>query len=220
MEEDLTHKIHQLLQHAIGKGQPQQFSLCVQSSTISEAGNGVFIKQGVARKGDVVALYPGVVYSPDEFTLLHSQICPNNDYLAFRRSDKYVIDAKETGMSKQVWKAVVERTNASLATRKLKPILTQNIWANGHLVNHSSSKFNVRFVDWNYSKDIEGTGLESAVPNVYFGVERKEKSWMRGLVLVAVSDIPTGQELLLNYHYSTSNYKTIPTWYNPPKKSQ
>jgi hypothetical protein len=73
------------------------FNLEIASSGLDcgAAGRGVFVKKGRITKGQIAALYPGIVYQPFHPILLASI---RNAYI-FRCSDGILIDGKARGLS-------------------------------------------------------------------------------------------------------------------------
>eukprot|EP00727_Mastigamoeba_balamuthi_P014114 m51a1_g9325 hypothetical protein (104) ;mRNA; f:1809-2182 len=70
------------------------FALHVRTSSIPCSGNGVFI-EGAAEAGDLVALYPGVVYAEPETPLCYALgVLEGNDYLALVPPHGDVIDGR------------------------------------------------------------------------------------------------------------------------------
>ncbi|KAI9229979.1 MAG: hypothetical protein DHS80DRAFT_29357 [Piptocephalis tieghemiana] len=80
------------------------FDLLVQTSHIPQAGRGVFLK-GHAKKGSIVAIYPGLILDPWEPKLIPSLA---NRY-ALRMTDGTVIDGKATGISGWSYRSIVRR---------------------------------------------------------------------------------------------------------------
>eukprot|EP00054_Salpingoeca_dolichothecata_P004918 m.32461 g.32461 ORF g.32461 m.32461 type:complete len:255 (+) comp14972_c0_seq1:157-921(+) len=80
------------------------FSISVQQSSIPQAGNGVVLN-GKCPKGQLVALYPGLVYQPHHPILFQSI---NNSFI-FRCSDSVLIDGKNTGLSRSILRSCVLR---------------------------------------------------------------------------------------------------------------
>jgi len=50
-------------------------------------GNGVFLR-GFAKKGSIVALYKGIIYTEGDLALMWSQICPGNEYVSKQNKTK------------------------------------------------------------------------------------------------------------------------------------
>lgn len=69
-------------------------------SNIPGAGKGVFVTDGVVRRGQVVALYPGTLYYPGERLLVQSLWNP----FILRCSDGVMVDGRDTGLSRSIYK--------------------------------------------------------------------------------------------------------------------
>ncbi|ELR18638.1 uncharacterized protein ACA1_298810 [Acanthamoeba castellanii str. Neff] len=202
------------------------FTLAKRPSSISGAGEGVFI-QGKASRGTVVAFYPGCVYAESDLPLVYPHIYTDNDYLAFR-SDKMLIDASSKGSSRQAFLAAWSRDHPRQQPPSGDKIDFAEVFANsyavGHLVNHppADRRPNVVSLPFDFlAADLDAHDhLRRHIPNVYFLPRRHEGDAgadgvvMSGMVIVAADDLEDGAELLMDYHYGMRG-ADVPSWYRP-----
>ncbi|KAF6027437.1 SETD9 [Bugula neritina] len=76
------------------------FSLCRSSSSIKNAGLGVFVAFGKIPKNSIAALYPGLIYEPGEpvlFQSIHNQF-------VLRCKDGVLVDGNDRGISKFLYR--------------------------------------------------------------------------------------------------------------------
>ena len=78
------------------------FDLSIKTSAMPGAGKGVFLRKGMIKRGQVVALYPGTIYMPYQPIFLPSI---KNPYV-FRCFDGVFIDGNYRGMSAMFYKSI------------------------------------------------------------------------------------------------------------------
>lgn len=174
------------------------FNLETGPSTISGAGNGVFVKSGKVKAGSLVALYPGTVYLPHQPIFLQS-IC--NPYI-FRCADGTLIDGNHKYLSKTIFKSCTGRDQigmvrvADTSWLTLRSVNPLNI---GQIVNNETRDLmaNVQYqeADIPLSFPLE---LRKFLPIINY-----EGGYSEGVIrivyLQATRDIVQGEELFSSY---------------------
>ncbi|KAJ8618557.1 hypothetical protein MRB53_014743 [Persea americana] len=165
-----------------------------------EAGQGLFIS-GEANVGAVIALYPGVIYSPAYYRNIpgYPRVDANNPYL-ITRYDGIVINAQPWGIggeTRQVWDGVLPaelKYNPSEGVGKSsdrfwrllsKPLDSRhgengaevlerrNPLAFGHFANHPAKGTEPNVMVCPYDFPLTEAEMRAYVPNVLFGTEEK-----------------------------------------------
>ncbi|KAJ8395608.1 hypothetical protein AAFF_G00030890 [Aldrovandia affinis] len=176
------------------------FGFCIErkSSSLQSAGTGVFVAMGMVPKGTTVAMYPGTVYQRYEPVFFQS-IC--NPFL-FRCIDGILIDGNDKGLSKIVHRSCSGRDR--LGPFRLNDItwLTanpENPLAVGQYVNNCSNEKapNVCYQEFDV-QDKFPLELRQYLPNVNY--QHDTHLPLRCVVLVALRDIHSGEELFSNYY--------------------
>ncbi|KAF4528843.1 hypothetical protein B566_EDAN014562 [Ephemera danica] len=165
-------------------------------SQILGGGIGVFVTLGTAKKGDIVALYPGTIYQPYEPIFFPSL---NNPFV-FRCLDGTHIDGKDCGLSRIIYKSVAGRDRmgstevADLTWLGQFPI---NPWSIGQYVNNSTRELpcNVAYQECELQGDFPSS-LLSLLPCALYNPGTRR----RLVALVATSDIATNTEVLSSYY--------------------
>ena len=177
------------------------FQLARKKSLLLNAGTGVFISRGKARKGQVVAIYPGTVYFPSDFLFFQSI---SNQFI-FRCFDNIHIDGKNAGISKFIYKSCFHRDRVGfhntsdiswISNCDNDLICPLNV---GQFVNNQSKLFsaNVQYQELNFMQDFPLV-LRRFIPNVNVN-GLHSTNFLRTVVLVALRDIYAGEELFSNY---------------------
>ncbi|XP_046385676.1 SET domain-containing protein 9-like [Ischnura elegans] len=171
-------------------------------------GTGVFVRRGSVPKGSLVALYPGTIYRPYEPILLQSL---GNPFI-FRCLDGFLIDGKDTGISKAIYKSCVLRDRlGGLLTSDLS-WLTKNC-ANplnvGQYVNNQSkgAGCNVAYQEVDVPEDGSTFSLPllGLLPNAFYSSNfadinfYNQRRKRRLIALISVVDIPENSEILSSY---------------------
>jgi hypothetical protein len=171
------------------------FSVGIQESDVHN--RGVFVTQGSASQGSVVAYYPGTVYHPGDSIFIQSI---SNSYI-FQCSDGIFIDGKHCGISGKFYKSCSERN-------RLGPYLTcdqswlalknlANPLACGQIVNNGGIKnSNVSYCEIDVDLRLIPLKQRKFVPNV---LHSDPSPYLRMVVLVATKDISEGEEVLSSY---------------------
>merc|ERR1719419_744729 len=176
------------------------FNLSVAPSSVSGAGQGVFIDHGYAKRGSVVGLYPGTVYQPYQPILLQSIA---NKFI-FRCVDGVLIDGNHTYLSAAIFRSCVGRDQVGMCK------VGDTSWLLGTSVNplnvgqivnneNTENQANVHYQEL----DIP---LEFPLPlRKFWGNINFESSAVDGVrplrvvVLIALRDIREGEELFSSY---------------------
>lgn len=105
-EETLLTQIEAILENLHQSRPATSFTLQKKPSNIPNAGSGIFLK-GHVPNGQIVALYPGLVYAPHHPVFFNSIA---NAYL-LRCFDGFMVDGKPRGLSKQMYESVYYQWN-------------------------------------------------------------------------------------------------------------
>ena len=182
------------------------------SSLGEHAGCGCFASSD-AIEGDIMALYPGVVVPKALVSTVLHFLPLHNGYL-ISRGDGYLIDADTSNdASRALLRSAMNRRMGRTIPQQQQQQQPQQLQhelgggiAVGHLVNHSVLCANVRAVDVVYEKD-----CDELIPVAMFGAPTTDR--MPGVALVATRHIAKGEELFLNYAF-TSDPAGWPQWYS------
>lgn len=178
----------------------QSLGFCIdrKPSTLPFGGTGVFVTRGFVPKGVTVAMYPGTIYQPYEPILLQSIRNP----FVFRCIDGVLVDGKDEGLSKMVFKSCSGRDRIGPFVTSDTSWLTtcpQNPLAVGQYVNNCSNHrpANVCYQEYDVPHRFP-MELRQYLPNVNYsqGTQRL----LRCVVLVSLRDITEGEELFSNYY--------------------
>lgn len=178
----------------------QSLGFCIdrKPSTLPFGGTGVFVTRGFVPKGVTVAMYPGTIYQPYEPILLQSIRNP----FVFRCIDGVLVDGKDQGLSKMVFKSCSGRDRIGPFVTSDTSWLTtcpQNPLAVGQYVNNCSNHrpANVCYQEYDVPHRFP-MELRRYLPNVNYsqGTQRP----LRCVVLVSLRDITEGEELFSNYY--------------------
>lgn len=176
------------------------FALKVKRSTVSAAGQGVFVSEGKVSKGTVVALYPGTVYRPYEPIFFQSV---GNPYI-FQCSDYTLIDGNHKRLSKVIFKSCAGRDRIgpyqTCDTTWLHERGDNNYLNIGQIVNNQTSKrpANICYQEFDFPEDFPIL-LRKYIPNVFYQGLNNGVG-MRTVVLVSTRDISAGEELFSTYY--------------------
>ena len=88
-----------------GKTNPLGFKLEVKRSGIDSTGLGLFVCEGRAKRGEILAVYPGTVFHPGGPLFFFGL---KNSYL-LRRSDGFTIDGRPRGISRMAYRSLRNR---------------------------------------------------------------------------------------------------------------
>jgi len=180
--------------------QTSSFSLCHKKSSLQNAGNGIFIREGRAKKGSLVGIYCGTVYQPYQPILLQSV---RNKFI-FRCSDGVLVDGNDRSISRIIYKSCCSRDQVGLIRTGDTSWLTPwpvNPLNVGQYVNNGSNKHaNVCYQEVDIDLNQFPLSLRKFVPNVnYASVAHDGYRDLRLVLLVALRDICAGEELLSSY---------------------
>ncbi|KAF4108475.1 SET domain-containing protein 9 [Onychostoma macrolepis] len=174
------------------------FGVARRRSSLQFAGNGVFVTQGRAPKGTIVAMYPGTIYQADEPIFFQSIRNP----FVFRCIDGVLIDGNDRAISKTVYRSCSGRDRLGPFLLSDCSWLTSdpvNPLAVGQYVNNCSNEkaANVCYQEYDVP---DGFPLElrQFLPNVKYRADTQRP--LRCVVLVSLRDINCGEELFSNYY--------------------
>ncbi|KAJ8260757.1 hypothetical protein COCON_G00164800 [Conger conger] len=166
-------------------------------SSLRAAGTGVFVTMGMVPKGTTVAMYPGTVYQTHEPVFFQSLRNP----FVFRCIDGVLIDGNDKGISKTVYRSCSGRDR--LGPFRLSDITwlmasPHNPLAVGQYVNNCSNEkaANVCYQEFDVP-DKFPLELRQYLPNVNYRHDTDKP--LRCVVLVALREINSGEELFSNY---------------------
>ncbi|KAI9469953.1 MAG: hypothetical protein EXX96DRAFT_588164 [Benjaminiella poitrasii] len=180
------------------------FTVFKKTSSIPNAGLGVYLSGQDQRKGTIVSFYPGLIYMPYEPILLASIA---NQYI-LKCVDGVFVDGKPTGLSRRIYQSIYKRENWPGAIQ-----ISDETWLNdntlnplaiGQYVNNgmSSAPFepNVCYQEVDLPVQFPNH-LRRYIPNMYWNTQTDPLSnhAMRVVVLVALRDIKVGEELFSTY---------------------
>eukprot|EP01126_Amoeba_proteus_P042034 TRINITY_DN4550_c0_g1_i4.p1 TRINITY_DN4550_c0_g1~~TRINITY_DN4550_c0_g1_i4.p1 ORF type:complete len:382 (-),score=73.80 TRINITY_DN4550_c0_g1_i4:782-1927(-) len=219
---------------------PSGFQLQIKKSDITHpaSGYGVWVCDGVIWPGTVIAIYPGVVYSPEGLT---ESLIKDNDYM-ISRYDNMVIDGRSwekrskalqqrliqlsyaTGHKLDTTATTGATTTTADATTESPAEYNSNIkkyrnpFGIANYMNHPPPgvKPNVLAYAYDFPNTLSPQAIPF-IPNIY-GNELSPFLYtsscvMRSVVVLAKQKI-SNQELYLNYRYNPSN--PYPDWYVQP----
>ncbi|XP_047905381.1 SET domain-containing protein 9 isoform X4 [Anser cygnoides] len=174
------------------------FGLARGRSSLPAAGTGVFVSRGGARRGAVVAMYPGTVYRKHEPIFFQSL---GNPFI-FRCIDGVLIDGNDKGLSKAVYRSCSRRDQLGPFQMSDVSWLTaapQNPLAVGQYVNNCSYEkaANVCYQEFDVPRCFP-VELKQYLPNIVYSHDIQ--SPLRCVVLVTLRDIKQGEELFSNYY--------------------
>jgi len=173
------------------------YSITRASSKLPGAGDGVLLCAGHAKRGDIIALYPGTVYRRFEPVFLPSIGNP----FVLRCLDGLHIDGNNRMLSKVIFKSCVGRDSefplraADVTWLTKNPLLPWNV---GQLVNNGNGVYspNVAYQEvdlYNFPHSVS-----YLLPNIWYSGPQERH--IRVVALVALCDIYSGDEILSNYY--------------------
>ncbi|KAA3482651.1 SET domain-containing protein 9 [Gossypium australe] len=181
------------------------YSLDVKPSQIphNEASQGLYLN-GEANVGAVIAIYPGVIYSPSYYQYIpgYPRVDARNRYL-ITRYDGIVIDAQPWGYggeTREIWdSSTMQDTRPDTDETMLgKALENSQVGCNGeilerrnplalaHFANHSTEETVPNVMVCPYDFPLTEKNLRTYIPNISFGnaeeqkVRRLGSSWFRG----------------------------------------
>lgn len=178
---------------------PPPFSIVKKTSSIDDAGLGVFI-EGSSEQGKVICLYPGLVYRPGDAVLFQSI---NNAYL-LRCFDGLYVDGKSTGLSRLLYISTYNKINAG-ETLKFGDVnwLTENTiqYNVGQIVNNHKNN-NVEYVDLDIPPSFP-LELRKFLPNIHHGLWQPWSTDSTRIVALVSTRAIKDEELFSQYHTIT-----------------
>eukprot|EP01095_Lingulamoeba_sp_RSL-Kostka_P005444 TRINITY_DN16792_c0_g1_i1.p1 TRINITY_DN16792_c0_g1~~TRINITY_DN16792_c0_g1_i1.p1 ORF type:complete len:262 (+),score=47.82 TRINITY_DN16792_c0_g1_i1:120-905(+) len=189
------------------------YSVIKKQSRYKEAEKGVFLIGEGATKGDIVGIYPGLVYYPGDSVMFTS--FRNNYFL--RRRDGSSVDGKYDGLSKWFYSSVSKRNDLSNEIKLCddswidfslnKELYSRNPLATGHLINHAQNEeANVMYFEHDYQLSNYNIGIRKYIPNIPYNNNYINTKSLNTIVMVALRDIENGEELYSNYNFIGYNF--------------
>ncbi|XP_038026920.2 SET domain-containing protein 9 isoform X2 [Anas platyrhynchos] len=171
------------------------FGLARRHSSLPAAGTGVFLSRGGARRGAVVAMYPG-----DRET--RGLLAGEGTSVETRCIDGVLIDGNDKGLSRAVYRSCSRRDQLGPFQMSDVSWLTaapQNPLAVGQYVNNCSYEkaANVCYQEFDVPSCFP-VELKQYLPNIVYSHDIQ--SPLRCVVLVTLRDIKQGEELFSNYY--------------------
>lgn len=175
------------------------FTLTKKTSSIENAGLGVFVASGKITKHAIVAFYPGTVYRPGETVFLQSL----GNRFVFRCLDGTLIDGNDRGLSKLVFKSCTRRDRMGAHLINDMTWLTEksaNPLAIGQYVNNAckEAEANVYYEEVDFPVKYLSIAERRFVPNAPFA-NVGDCDILRTVVLIASREIGENEELQSNY---------------------
>jgi len=186
------------------------FELEVKPSTVSNAGDGVFVKEGSVLPGQVIALFPGHVHLA-EFTRKKGHIeglLPDDNFMLMVRKDNIIVDSRHVVHNKNPY-AVAHKVNHP----------TPNI-----LPNALQLPFNFSSDPLDLSDDVFPHDLRYLVPNQYskeptFFGSPDRSAFMHTMLLLSTKHLSVGDEVFMDYRLkideNSQHSNNLPAWYTP-----
>ena len=186
------------------------FELEVKPSTVVNAGDGVFVKEGSILPGQVIALFPGHVHLA-EFTKRKEHIeslLPDDNFMLMMRKDNIIIDSRQL-------------------------VHNRNSYAIAHKVNHPPPSifpnalqlpFNFSSDPLDISEDVFPHPLRYLVPNRYskepsFFGSPDRSAFMHTMLLLSTKHLSVGDEVFMDYRLkvdeNSQHNASLPAWYTP-----
>ena len=199
-----------------------KYTPVVRASGLPEAGSGVFL-QGKCSAGDIVGIYPGLIYEPGDPVLWPTW---RNDYF-LRCSDGSSVDGKFYGISGWMYRSTVSRSRIVLSdgstrmscddqwrimsnsVRRGNPEGESNEFDNplntGHFINCASegTRANVMYHEHVFTVDCP-LSLRKFIPNVSYssmGDSDVSDLLVKSVVMIALRTIDDGEELFSDYSF-------------------
>ena len=172
------------------------YSIKRSRSTLPNAGIGVVLSSGSARRGDLIAFYPGTLYRRFEPLFLPSL---GNQFI-LRCKDGIHIDGNDCFLSKTIYKSCVNRDSfgqykaADISWITKSPIVPWNI---GQYVNNGTNEFQSNVAYQEFDIHDFPPELDYLLPNIWYSGSRGRH--IRIVGLIATKTINTGDEILSNY---------------------
>lgn len=192
------------------------------SSSVQNAGLGVFVK-GRVNAGDVVGIYPGVIYEQGDPALWPSW---NNDYF-LRRGDGSSVDGKFYGISGWFYNSSISKytiiddfgnkylscdkdwilqskqvRNQYMNTKEIENIQFTNPLNTGHFINCASGKqrANVMYYEYDFMVDDYQLEYRKFIPNVSYLPPVDETILVKSIVMIALNTLEN-EELFSDYAF-------------------
>lgn len=201
---------------------PQRdFNLVIRASQVAGAGDGVWL-DGKASVGQVVALFPGLIYRKDEVKMIpgYPNFGVESDFL-MSRYDGCIFDSRawtsfcNGKMHEYSAQCKHNAKTSSLLDHQFSAESKQNQLALGHMVNHPPKGFSPNVmgapVDWSLMPTEKD--WDKILPWKKF-CEKENDGVIRGLALVAMRTLET-EELFVNYRLNPDVLGGLPKWYHP-----
>ncbi|KAE8740943.1 hypothetical protein FOCC_FOCC013556 [Frankliniella occidentalis] len=165
-------------------------------SCIKDAGTGVVMTSGSARRGDFMAFYPGTLYRRFEPLFLPSI----GNHFILRCVDGIHIDGNDRLLSKTIFRSCVNRDSfghyqaADITWTTQKPVVPWNIgqYVNNSTVEHPANVAYQEFDILDFPSE-----MDYLLPNIWYSGSRGRH--LRTIALVATRDIQKNEEIFSDY---------------------
>ncbi|KAI8110930.1 hypothetical protein M9434_004504 [Picochlorum sp. BPE23] len=201
-------------------------SVRVDLSGIDGAGDGVWL-DGVAQVGQVVALFPGLIYGPKQVRDIpgYPSFGSQSDFL-MSRFDGYMIDSRawmfHMDGNMEGYNAMRKRTVRSQedaasqnGTQNFSEESLTNTWAVGHMVNHPTRDGSPNIMPVPVNWTTCDHRLDACLPWALFS----SGNTLKGLAFVAKRHIED-EELFVDYRLNPGVMGGVPEWYHHVDQSE
>ncbi|UJR24874.1 hypothetical protein I4U23_006243 [Adineta vaga] len=205
LQEDFLQLFHRLLTFSTKQSPRQilqeQLKFSLNKSLSQTHAQGVFLDYGqIETAGQLVAIYPGTIYSRHFDPLLLPSI--RNTFLLARK-DNLIIDGRDRGLSRSIYLSCHARNPLYDISWLSKDIHQhQNPLTLGHYINHfpSDGLPNVTYYEFDFEFNENQIDFYRFVPNVrYSDIDEDNRMIMPSVVLISLRPIKQGEELFSCY---------------------
>lgn len=208
------------------------YSVGVDESTMGPGAGRGLVLRGEARPGDLIAFYPGTVYTTRDIrwaggydAAFTRAGCATRDYF-LSRVGGIVIDGLSSGFDvpededPEFFRAL-EHRDRDHAIAAPEGAGIGNFWANGHFINHPPKGGSANVIGWPYDFPVNvPESIQAFIPNTFaLGRSGYPAVVSRSTIcMIAASHISDGEEVYLDYGFElTPNTDTLPSWFHPAK---
>jgi len=194
-------------------------ALSVRESGIEGAGMGVWV-DGVREVGEVVALFPGLVYSREEIRDVpgYPNFGREADFLMCRY-DGYMVDSRAwmsflRGRIREEYNSKRKNGESLENIEWFSESSKKNPYALGHMVNHPPKGVAPNVMMAPVDVHAEADTFDTLPWGCFSRDGTVGDGKVRGLALVALREIE-GEEVFVNYRLNPSVLGGLPIWYHP-----
>ena len=194
-------------------------TVSVRESGVEGAGMGVWI-DGVRKVGDVVALFPGLVYSREQMREVpgYPNFGREADFLMCRY-DGYIVDSRAwmsflRGRIREEYNAKRKNGGTLENIEWFSESSKKNPYALGHMVNHPPQGVAPNVMMAPVDVRVQTDTFKTLPWGCFSRDNTVAGEKVRGLALVALRDIER-EEVFVNYRLNPSVLGGLPIWYHP-----